>query len=233
MKSRKNNFTLIELLVVIAIIAILAGMLLPSLGKAREKARAISCANQMKQITQASAFYSSNYNDWILSGSLPDATGQHTWADEANYLLTGKFICYYPPNGSDNVRRFKMFACPSESRPLSDFGYTQYGINTWFTGSSKPVRRITQVKKPTSAINYSDSDRTDTWANTWGSFMSFRHGRSNPTGTANIAYADGHVEPKKYQDVWHGPSDITIQSTQIPAGVADIGQNDNNPFIGY
>ena len=213
MEVKKSNsglnkiFTLIELLVVIAIIAILASMLLPALNKARNKAKAIKCASNLKQIGQGVQLFLDN-NDGIyfpMAGYMPFG-GFSSGA--LTTLWPGFVASQIKWDGKDNTDiQDELFDCPLDPKLVSrpqmtyssnavnwinqsyGFNYVYVSPNTYVAGETKQ----TSLKNPSYAFIIGDStDETGTVYVTRGIMSTTPLGKRHGGGV-NLLFFDGHV----------------------------------------
>jgi len=205
-------FTLIELLVVIAIIAILAGMLLPALAKAKEAGKRISCVNGIRQLAMASRMYADEENGLFPPRQLPN-----TWATTLRDGYKDLKLLYCPsdgPNPKTAVNDPVKWEADSAPRSYIMNGFNDYWQESMgaafsmgaITGKSTPESCI---KEPSETIVFGEKETTsphfymDFLESAQGNdFEEVEHGRHSAStkgsGGSNYAFADGSARYVRY-----------------------------------
>ena len=204
--SRHKVFTLIELLVVIAIIAILASMLMPALGQARERGRKASCQSQIKQIGSALYLYFSDYDDFFpLTPNGTSTTQPWTGRDYAYQL--NPYVAQYAAsvasfNPYKGFRGSKIFYCPSRlsERNLAGARYVDYGCNMEIGYSGRKLTGMRNISRAFLCMDSVYTQNSDS-PNYYYGQSSLIKGIGNVgrvhrrhLDQANILYGDGHTE---------------------------------------
>jgi prepilin-type N-terminal cleavage/methylation domain-containing protein len=195
-KTRKDGFTLIELLVVIAIIAILAGLILPVLARARESARRTSCASNLSQVGKACAMYSDVSSNL---GKMPSEAASS--ALKSLNLLYDAYVkdprCFSCPSAptldkilatSGGVANCSNSGTPNLSKTMTNYG---------FQADQLPTRAVGGL-----AADFGSGPATNNSEN---------HGRSGTTGQGqNFLVVGGSVEflDNKKRKISAGDDDI-------------------------
>ena len=213
-RKRAGGFTLIELLVVIAIIAILAGMLLPTLARARDKGKSAKCQSNVRQLAMAAMMYDDDHQVYPIG-----------WLEGQGFIWYRQLQPYL--GSKTNVSGKGVFVCPSSMQKAQGSEQVKSGIReggiwgflAYAQNANINVGRQTigsrHITDPANTILYADTDGWDSCLyadGEVGANFCYRHSggneRSSETdrgikgvkgkkGRANAAYADCHVELRR------------------------------------
>jgi prepilin-type N-terminal cleavage/methylation domain-containing protein/prepilin-type processing-associated H-X9-DG protein len=241
------GFTLIELLVVIAIIAILAAMLLPALGKAKQKAETVRCISNLKQMQTAWLMYSDDFNGFMVPNAPVGAPANFSWVNPAymgwgavdantNYnILRVGLLSKYLSGGVD------VYKCPADKVPSANgdrvrsismngqMGVVSSGPPLYYTPPNynpgyRQYKKVTELGgglPPVKAFIFLDEHPgsiNDGYFQPDMATPRFPDVPASYHGDAGaFSFADGHAEIRKWRDSAIIPVEPGVSKQNVPA----------------